>query len=332
MNPSEKLTELEDRIYFLKEQNKLLNEKIEVLQKKNQRLQGDIEAANQQNINLHGQYAMAEHKIEALQQQANRADGRMEAMQTQLNNVNRIARYLYQLSKEQQPQDRASSSREGAPLAAPPPPSARNRRGHERLSSSGPAPLQPWRPDTVQPKPAPALARQKPGSPKPKRKTVAETKPARQEPPKEKRVSLTRAQELAIGRCRQDYNALARLSGFDARKDREAFFRDYGVIPIFCANDSDRMAAPDTPPDFCTTDASKAHAWAVPLGGSLYAVFPRSRIIYDSTLHTADAMGDLFDSNYDAGAYEHIDVIHPAIFQNVSGKWTPAQRGKLQLH
>lgn len=130
----------------------------------------------------------------------------------------------------------------------------------------------------------------------------------------------------------QSYNQLARLSGFDAREQREAFLKDYDVIPISCTNDNERMSAPGTPPIFRTApSALKAHAWAVPLGGSLYAVLPRSNITYDSTLHTADALREAFDSNYDAGAYNTIELQSPALFQNIGDTWTIAEKGRLRL-
>lgn len=227
-----------------------------------------------------------------------------------------------------QPQDRATSSTKGTPLAASPSSAAEKRR-RPRLFTQTAA-----RDTTVAETPdahttSASSVRRTDG-----KKTTTRTKIAASPTHLRTaaRVTLTSVQRNAISRIAQAYNQLARLSGFDAREKREAFLKVYDVVPISCANDNERMSAPDTPPIFRTApSALKAHAWAVPLGGSLYAVLPRSNITYDSTLHTADAMSEAFDSNYDAGAYNTIEVQSPALYQNVGDAWTIAKPGKLRL-
>lgn len=240
-----------------------------------------------------------------------------------------------------QPQDRATSSTKGTPLAASPSSVAEKRRRPRLFTQTAardttvtampqPATFSPVQPQTPDARTTSASSARRTAGKKTTTRTKIAASPTHLRTAA--RVTLTSVQRNAISRIAQAYNQLARLSGFDAREKREAFLKVYDVVPISCANDNERMSAPDTPPIFRTApSALKAHAWAVPLGGSLYAVLPRSNITYDSTLHTADAMSEAFDSNYDAGAYNTIEVQSPALFQNVGDAWTIARAGKLRL-
>lgn len=287
--------------------------------KENQRMREQIDAANTQNCNLQGQLMEANDRIAKLVKQQTASERTASSLQEQLQTMKTRIQSLAKCVLKQtsapasQPQDRATSSTKGTPLAAFPS-SAPTKRRRPRLSAQTTiaAPAQPVR-HTVA------------------KKTTTRPKAAAR-PRAAAHVSLTGIQEQTAGRAMQSYNQLARLSGFDAREQREAFLKDYDVIPISCTNDNERMSAPGTPPIFRTApSALKAHAWAVPLGGSLYAVLPRSNITYDSTLHTADALREAFDSNYDAGAYNTIELQSPALFQNIGDTWTIAEKGRLRL-
>lgn len=322
-------------------QNDELSEKIKGIEgalaqakKENQRLREQIHTANTQNCNLQGQLLEANGRIAELTKRQAASERTASSLQEQLQTVKTRIQSLAKCVLKQtsapasQPQDRATSSTKGTPLAASPSSAAEKRR-RPRLFTQTAA-----RDTTVAETPdahttSASSVRRTDG-----KKTTTRTKIAASPTHLRTaaRVTLTSVQRNAISRIAQAYNQLARLSGFDAREKREAFLKVYDVVPISCANDNERMSAPDTPPIFRTApSALKAHAWAVPLGGSLYAVLPRSNITYDSTLHTADAMSEAFDSNYDAGAYNTIEVQSPALYQNVGDAWTIAKPGKLRL-
>lgn len=303
MNPAETLEELiGDMKYLLDlvlEQNKLLNEKLEQAKQQQQRMQEQIQAERQENLKLQSQLHTVMDKIATLEEQRNASDRSAGDLQKQMKTLSehlmRLVKYVYQKPAEAGTKKTASQ------------------RGRRAL----------------QPEPAVSLT----GAPQavPLSRSTEEKKHTTRMK-KRKTVILTAIQKKTISECRHSYDALCQSTSFDRREKRETFFRDYDVVPISCINNSERMVAPNVMPVFAQTDSVlKAHAWAVPLGGSLYAVFPRSHITYNSTYHTADAMSEVFESNYESGSYDTLHVESPALLQNTGGTWSIAEKGRLRL-
>lgn len=326
MNPAETLEELiGDMKYLLDlvlEQNKLLNEKLEQAKQQQQRMQEQIQAERQENLKLQSQLHTVTDKIATLEEQrnaSNRSAGDLQKqMKTLSEHLTRLVKYVYQKPAEAGTK-KTASQRERRALQPEPKPSSKTSQFASKPAAFGP----------LAPEPAVSLT----GAPQavPLSRSTEEKKHTTRMK-KRKTVTLTAIQKKTISKCRHSYDALCQSTSFDRREKRETFFRDYDVVPISCINNSERMVAPNVMPVFAQTDSVlKAHAWAVPLGGSLYAVFPRSHITYNSTYHTADAMSEVFESNYESGSYDTLHVESPALLQNTGGTWSIAEKGRLRL-
>ena len=71
--------------------------------------------------------------------------------------------------------------------------------------------------------------------------------------------------------------------------------------------------------------------WAILVKENIYAVFPKGNLKYGNRLHNITRMKEVFDSNYQEGAYKKIKVIKPAVFRYINTEWTLYQKGKLKL-
>ena len=128
-----------------------------------------------------------------------------------------------------------------------------------------------------------------------------------------------------------DFNALWKLSGFSARQAREKFLRRYKVRAILCANVEERMNNPKIPPTFAeTASIAEGDFWACQIDENLFAVVPNLKS-YTENHHAERAFGAVFNSNFVAGSYSKIQVIHAATFL-FDKNWSLNSQGKLLLN
>ena len=100
-----------------------------------------------------------------------------------------------------------------------------------------------------------------------------------------------------------DFNALAKLSGFSARQAREKFLRRHKVRAFTCANVEERMNRPKVAPKFSeTASTSSGDFWACAVEGNLFAVVPNLKT-YTENHHAERAFGQVFESNFAGGSY-----------------------------
>ena len=96
-----------------------------------------------------------------------------------------------------------------------------------------------------------------------------------------------------------------------------------------CSNAHERLKNPDVKPIFAN-DADGLYL-AYSLGNNYYAVLPTYKT-YENTRHVMYALGEVFDSNYEGGAYKKIKVERPAIFVVSDDIWNLKEKGKLVLN
>ena len=127
----------------------------------------------------------------------------------------------------------------------------------------------------------------------------------------------------------QEFNALARQTGYEARQASDEFVRKFNIQAFNCINFEARMSDPVPPPVFgSSTSLQNADYWAYEFENGVYAVVPRVKN-YTDNHHTARAMGEIFKSNFgQGGTYNKIVVTKPAIFK---GNWNLETQGELQL-
>ena len=128
-----------------------------------------------------------------------------------------------------------------------------------------------------------------------------------------------------------DFNALSKLSGFTARREREKFLRRHKVRAFTCANVEDRMNRPKLAPKFVDASSlSGGDFWASAIDGNTFAVVPNVKT-YTENHHAERAFGVVFESNFDGGTYSRLRVERAAVFELASGKWKLKQAGKIVL-
>ncbi len=124
----------------------------------------------------------------------------------------------------------------------------------------------------------------------------------------------------------REFNALADLSGYDAKKANENFRQKYNVQSFVCTNAEMRVKSPMPPAEF--GDEPNGNYWAFEVERGTFAVVPNVKA-YTANLHSDQAMGEVFSSNFQTGnTYSKIRVVSPAVF---SGKWTLETKGQLVL-
>ncbi len=128
-----------------------------------------------------------------------------------------------------------------------------------------------------------------------------------------------------------DFNALAKLSGFSSRQARERFLRRHKVKAFTCANVDERMNNPKLAPKFsAASSAASGDFWACAVAENLFAVVPNLKT-YTENHHAERAFGLVFESNFNGGTYSRIRVERAAIFELVNDAWTLKQVGKIIL-
>ncbi len=128
-----------------------------------------------------------------------------------------------------------------------------------------------------------------------------------------------------------DFNALSKLSGFTARREREKFLRRHKVRAFTCANVEERMNRPKLAPKFVDASSlSGGDFWASAVEGNTFAVVPNVKT-YTENHHAERALGVVFESNFDSGTYSRLRVERAAVFELVGGKWKLKQSGKIVL-
>ena len=128
-----------------------------------------------------------------------------------------------------------------------------------------------------------------------------------------------------------DFNALAKLSGFSARQAREKFLRRHKVRAFTCANVEERMNRPKVAPKFSeTASTSSGDFWACAVEGNLFAVVPNLKT-YTENHHAERAFGQIFESNFAGGSYSRLFVERAAIFELRGNEWHLKRAGKIFL-
>ena len=101
-------------------------------------------------------------------------------------------------------------------------------------------------------------------------------------------------------------------------EDSADFVETFNVKEFICSNSKSRRDNLTLPPEFDYISRRKKYGvyWALDIGDDKLAVVPQKRR-YGQREHDANAMGEVFDSNYQAGnIYEDIEVYEPAIFSS----------------
>ena len=124
----------------------------------------------------------------------------------------------------------------------------------------------------------------------------------------------------------REFNALADLSGYDAKKANENFRQKYNVQSFVCTNAEMRVKSPMPPAEF--GDNPNGNYLAFEIESGIFAVVPKVSS-YTPNHHYDQAMGEVFSSNFAQGnTYSKIRVVKPAIF---NGKWALETKGQLVL-
>ena len=129
----------------------------------------------------------------------------------------------------------------------------------------------------------------------------------------------------------EDYNAFLKVEGLGRVNARKDFLKKYQLKAFDCTNFESRMRDPIPPPVFGSVDSiQKGIYWAIPVQGTKYAVLPNVNI-YTENHHKAQAMGDVFISNFVSGSYKSLMVDKPAIFECLGNNWQLVTKGKITL-
>lgn len=130
----------------------------------------------------------------------------------------------------------------------------------------------------------------------------------------------------------EEFNALANVQDrFSFKNLRDEFVQKYSVRAFSCTNFEARMSEPIPPPQFGESENISSEYWAINYKGSVFLVLPNVRQ-YTNNHHTARAMGEVFESNFEAGkTYKKIFVQQPAFFECNGNVWRLKIKGKLRL-
>ena len=127
-----------------------------------------------------------------------------------------------------------------------------------------------------------------------------------------------------------EYNALYDMQEGPDKAGKQIDLEGNTLVKRFgCSNAHERLKNPDVKPIFAN-DADGLYL-AYSLGNNYYAVLPTYKT-YENTRHVMYALGEVFDSNYEGGAYKKIKVERPAIFVVSDDIWNLKEKGKLVLN
>lgn len=128
----------------------------------------------------------------------------------------------------------------------------------------------------------------------------------------------------------REYNALYDMPEGPDKAGKQMDLEGNTLVKRFgCSNAHERLKNPDVKPIFAN-DADGLYL-AYSLGNNYYAVLPTYKT-YENTRHVMYALGEVFDSNYESGAYKKIKVERPAIFVVSDDIWKLKEKGKLVLN
>ena len=129
------------------------------------------------------------------------------------------------------------------------------------------------------------------------------------------------------------YNALLKLSGREKVFARSKFIKNYVAKAFDCKNFEERMNEPIPPPIFKTINSIFSGAyWAILLTGNQYAVLPNvDAYVYTEDRHKAQAMGEVFNSNFNGVIKKITSAKLPAVFECEGDFWTLKAEGELVL-
>lgn len=127
------------------------------------------------------------------------------------------------------------------------------------------------------------------------------------------------------------YNALLKMSGREKVSARSEFIKNYVTKAFDCKNFELRMTEPLPPPTFKTINSIFSGAyWAILLTGNQYAVLPNvDAYVYTENRHKAQAMGEVFNSNFKSGTKKITSAKLPAVFECEGDVWTLKAKGAL---
>ncbi|MBO4400676.1 MAG: hypothetical protein J5809_02395 [Selenomonadaceae bacterium] len=124
----------------------------------------------------------------------------------------------------------------------------------------------------------------------------------------------------------REFNALAELTGHPLKTATAEFRQKYNVQSFICTNAEMRVKSPMPPAEF--GDNPNGNYLAFEIESGIFAVVPKVKT-YTANLHSDQAMGEVFSSNFAQGnTYSKIRVVKPAIF---SGRWALETKGQLVL-
>lgn len=263
-------------------------------------------------------------EVDKLKQQMKEMEGVREELDSLKKDYRTLQELCARLQQFQTPSESAAETQATTPAPKKPTPAESERHAsafhltsaelaHAAIVATKAPPVS----ECPQPRPAPVKRR-----------------PVHPDPPPAPRFTLDAAQAARVERVRRAYERLAPLTDIETLSEqRDAFLHDWQIVPFSCTNGPERITGAGAPPVFAATDSPfRADLWAAPVAPGLYAVFPRSPITYDGVLHTAGALGDIFDSNYHGGVtYDHASVQRPAIFRHIGGTWELLEKGRLML-
>lgn len=130
----------------------------------------------------------------------------------------------------------------------------------------------------------------------------------------------------------KDYNKLSKSGTIDDKMQREEFISRYNIQGFSCVNAGERVNNLIKEVVFQNVDSVVSGIyWAKSIAGIKYEVVPNPRITYDETLHYYGGMKEAFISQFNGGTYNNIQVIEPAQFQKLNGKWILLKQGRIQL-
>ncbi len=129
----------------------------------------------------------------------------------------------------------------------------------------------------------------------------------------------------------KEYNLLLEKTGYEAKTARDAFIEKYKVRGFKCANVDERINQPSLKAIFENAETvQRGDYWAIPISGNKFKVVPNVKN-YTENYHTTRAMGEVFNSNFQSGIYNKIQVEDAAEFINSGNSWTLCKAGKIYL-
>lgn len=129
------------------------------------------------------------------------------------------------------------------------------------------------------------------------------------------------------------YNLLLKMAGREKVFARGKFIKKYVAYAFDCKNFELRISEPMPPPVFQTINSVFSGVyWAIPMEENQYAVLPNvDTYYYTENRHKAQAMGEVFNSNYDSGTKKITSIKLPAIFEYDGDVWNLKSKGTLDL-